>query len=102
MKKFLAIVAIAAAFASCDEAKKADAVVDPNAPAVEAPKMDSPVVKKDSPSVVTNIVDGAKDAAKDAGTKVVDGAKDAVKDAGTKVVDGAKDAMKAVTPEVKK
>jgi hypothetical protein len=109
MKKFLAIVAIAAAFTACNEEKKAEGAAEGSTPdtSVKANSGDTSVKPNAGDTTaktgVSGVIEAGKDAVKDAGTKAVEG----VKDAGTKAVEGVKeagkDAMKAVTtPEVKK
>jgi PBP1b-binding outer membrane lipoprotein LpoB len=95
MKKFLAIAAIAVAFASCEE-KKAENADAPktDTTAATAPTDTTAPKPADTTAITAPTTATPVDAAKDAAGKMVDGAKDAAKDAAGKMVDGAKDAIK--------
>ncbi len=90
MKKFLAIAAVVIAFTSCEE-KKADA------PVVDAPKVEIPVVAKDS-NAVKAAADSLAKAAATTGTNKMEAVKGAVTDA---VKEGAAKGAEAVKEGVK-
>jgi hypothetical protein len=110
MKKFLAIVAIAAAFTACNEEKKAEGATD--APAVDtANKATGDTANKATADTtgkvggVSNVIEAGKDAVKtgvEAGKDAVKTGVEAGKEAVKTGVEAGKDAMKAATPEVKK
>jgi PBP1b-binding outer membrane lipoprotein LpoB len=97
MKKFLAIAAIAVAFASCEEKKAETPATDATTPVVETPA--TPAVDTTKKADTTAIVAPSKmeavkgavtDAVKDGAAKATDAVKEGVKDAANKAVDAVK------------
>ncbi len=102
MKKFLAIAAIAVAFASCEEKKATDApATEGTTPTVETPAVTDTTKKADTTAIVApTATEGASkmeavkgavtDAVKEGAAKGTEAVKDAVKEGAEKAVEAVK------------